>query len=457
MVGGTDVEYGSTRTPARTSLGGVERSGDLGACSWQRAPRAAAQLGAGRAGLLRGPGQRDRRRENSKPGTPPSEWDVSGVGQTTRIQGFATDISVNQGETVAVQGRHRRSRLSPRHLPAWATTAATGARKVATVKPSAPLPQNQPAASPTPRPGSSTAATGRCRRPGRSRRRRLGHLLRASWCARTDRRREPHLLRRPGRRQPLGPAVPDLGHDLAGLQQLRRQQPLRRRPAPTGRAYKVSYNRPVHHPRHDAPRTGCSTPSTRWCAGSRPTATTSATSPASTPTAAAPSCCEHKVFLSVGHDEYWSGQQRANVEAARDAGVTWRSSAATRSSGRPAGRTASTARHAVPHAGLLQGDARQRQDRPAARTCGPGTWRDPRFSPPADGGRPENALTGTIFTVNCRHRRDRRCPAADGQAAVLAEHVRRHPAAGPDGDARRRTRSATSGTRTSTTASAGRA
>ena len=27
------------------------------------------------------------------------------------------------------------------------------------------------------------------------------------------------------------------------------------------------------------------------------------------------------MFLSVGHDEYWSGGQRANVEAARDAGV----------------------------------------------------------------------------------------------------------------------------------------
>ena len=26
---------------------------------------------------------------------------------------------------------------------------------------------------------------------------------------------------------------------------------------------------------------------------------------------------QHKVFLSVGHDEYWSGQQRANLEAAR--------------------------------------------------------------------------------------------------------------------------------------------
>jgi hypothetical protein len=29
-----------------------------------------------------------------------------------------------------------------------------------------------------------------------------------------------------------------------------------------------------------------------------------------------------------------------------------------------------------------------------------GTWRDPSFSPPADGGRPENTLTGTLFMVN---------------------------------------------------------
>lgn len=29
----------------------------------------------------------------------------------------------------------------------------------------------------------------------------------------------------------------------------------------------------------------------------------------------------YKAFLSVGHDEYWSGEQRANAEAARDAGV----------------------------------------------------------------------------------------------------------------------------------------
>ena len=30
---------------------------------------------------------------------------------------------------------------------------------------------------------------------------------------------------------------------------------------------------------------------------------------------------DHKTYMSVGHDEYWSGGQRTNVEAARDAGV----------------------------------------------------------------------------------------------------------------------------------------
>src|SRR5208283_492830 len=37
--------------------------------------------------------------ENSKPGNPSSDWDVEGGGDDT-IQGFATSISVNQGQTV---------------------------------------------------------------------------------------------------------------------------------------------------------------------------------------------------------------------------------------------------------------------------------------------------------------------------------------------------------------------
>lgn len=37
--------------------------------------------------------------ENNLPGTPQSVWDVSGAGDLS-IQGFATEISVNKGETV---------------------------------------------------------------------------------------------------------------------------------------------------------------------------------------------------------------------------------------------------------------------------------------------------------------------------------------------------------------------
>src|SRR5438270_13986754 len=38
--------------------------------------------------------------ENQLPGTPQSTWDVSGSGDAT-LQGFATDISVNQGQAVS--------------------------------------------------------------------------------------------------------------------------------------------------------------------------------------------------------------------------------------------------------------------------------------------------------------------------------------------------------------------
>ena len=37
--------------------------------------------------------------ENAIPGTPPSQWDISGAGDPS-IQGFATTISVDQGQMV---------------------------------------------------------------------------------------------------------------------------------------------------------------------------------------------------------------------------------------------------------------------------------------------------------------------------------------------------------------------
>jgi hypothetical protein len=80
--------------------------------------------------------------ENSKPGNPPSDWDIAGAGDPD-IQGFATNISVNRGETVHFKIKTDSTNY---HLDIYRVGfyAGSGARKVATVFPSASLPQNQP-------------------------------------------------------------------------------------------------------------------------------------------------------------------------------------------------------------------------------------------------------------------------------------------------------------------------
>ena len=113
---------------------------------------------------------------------------------------------------------------------------------------------------------------------------------------------------------------------------------------------------------------------------------------------------EHRSFLSVGHDEYWSGQQRANVEAARGAGVHmaflsgnevfWKT------------RWEDGHRTLVTYKETL-GDA---VDPSSTWT---GTWRDERMMN-SEGPNPENALTGTIFKVN-DGTSEIEVPAADGR------------------------------------------
>src|SRR5262249_46361702 len=93
--------------------------------------------------------------------------------------------------------------------------------------------------------------------------------------------------------------------------------------APVGRAFKVSYNRPFTTRTDDGDDASkwvlnADYPMVRWleangydvsyCAGADTDRFGN-------------NLLQHKVFLSVGHDEYWSAQQRANVEAARDAGI----------------------------------------------------------------------------------------------------------------------------------------
>ena len=49
----------------------------------------------------------------------------------------------------------------------------------------------------------------------------------------------------------------------------------------------------------------------------------------------------HKIYQSVGHDEYRSGQKRANVQAARGQQLAWLFLVVTKDSGKHDGRTAS--------------------------------------------------------------------------------------------------------------------
>jgi hypothetical protein len=134
----------------------------------------------------------------------------------------------------------------------------------------------------------------------------------------------------------------------------------------------------------------------------------------------------HKVYLSVGHDEYWSGNQRANVTAARDAGVNlaflsgnevyWKT--------RYAASTVSTDGSPTAYRTLISyketWDYNDPTAPPSAYTNNDpsdqwtGTWIDGRFSTSTDasgkldaigGGNPPNSLTGQLF-------------AADGTGAV---------------------------------------
>src|ERR1700730_16761259 len=83
--------------------------------------------------------------ENCLTGTPDSTWDLpgGGVGDTT-IQGYAMDISVNQGGTInfKINPSAAAYRLEIYRLGYY---LGNGARLVTTISPSAKLPQTQPA------------------------------------------------------------------------------------------------------------------------------------------------------------------------------------------------------------------------------------------------------------------------------------------------------------------------
>ena len=151
----------------------------------------------------------------------------------------------------------------------------------------------------------------------------------------------------------------------------------------------------------------------------------------------------------VGHDEYWSGGQRASVEAARGAGVNlaffsgneiyWKTRWEPSIDG-----SNTPYRTLVSYKDTLDGV--KLDPMPDVAT---GTWRDTRFGPPvADGGRPENALIGR--SGRSTRARPRSSAGLDGEPALLAQHASQRSTAG--GRHAGALRLATSGAKISTTA-----
>ncbi|QSJ15235.1 DUF4082 domain-containing protein [Nostoc sp. UHCC 0702] len=335
--------------------------------------------------------------ENCQTGNPSSEWNISGVGDSS-IQGFATDISVNKGETISfkIKTNATNYRLDIYRMGYY---SGNGARKVATVQRSLTQAQNQPNCL-----TNTTTGLIDCG----------NWAVSASWSVptnvtsgiyfakvvRTDTGGASHIVfivRDDASTSDLLFQTSDTTwqayNDYGGNSLYTG--------SPAGRAYKVSYNRPFNTRVVDSGQDwlfNAEYPMVRWLEanGYNVSYFTGVDSDRR-----GNLIRNHKVFLSVAHDEYWSNDQRANVENARNLGthlaffsgneVFWKTrwENSIDSSATPY-RTLVTYKETKANAVI------DPQDPPTWT----GTWRDPRFSPPADGGRPENALTGTIFKVN---------------------------------------------------------
>jgi hypothetical protein len=333
--------------------------------------------------------------ENSKPGTDPEIWDINGAGDSS-IQGFATDISVNIGQRIDFKIKTDASAYTiDIYRTGW--YQGLGARKITSVTPSASLPQNQP--------NCITDVTTELYDCG-------NWAVSASWNVPTTAVSGvyiAHLKRSNGDSSHITFIV----RDDASTSDIVFQTA-----DPTwhayntyggsdfyagganGRAYKISYNRPFN---------------TRGSAGGRDFYFGAEYAAvrflerngydvsymAGVDTDRRGNLIRnHKVFLSVGHDEYWSGAQRANMEAARDAGVNLQFLAGNegywRTRYEPSADASRTAYRTLVSYKETWGNAKID---PSSQWTG--TWRDPRFASRANGGgSPENELIGTAYMVN---------------------------------------------------------
>lgn len=334
--------------------------------------------------------------ENQKPGTDPSVWDIDGAGDSS-IQGFATDISVNAGQRIDFKiDTNARAYKIDVYRTGW--YQGLGARFITSVPVTATLPQGQPQCI-----TDVTTELYDCGNWGVS----------ASWnvpadavsgvyiakLTRTDNADSSHIIfivRNDGNHSEVLFQTSDptwQAYNKYGGSDFYQG-------AANGRAYKISYNRPFATRGNSSGRDfyfSSEYATVRFM--ERNGYDVSYLAGVDTDRRGG-ELLNHKVFMSVGHDEYWSGAQRANIEAARDAGVNlqflagnegyWRTRYENSADGSNTGyRTLVSYKETWSNAKID----------PSPQWTG--TWRDPRFAPPAQGGGlPENRLTGTMYMVN---------------------------------------------------------
>ncbi|MBV8887353.1 MAG: hypothetical protein JO235_25620, partial [Chroococcidiopsidaceae cyanobacterium CP_BM_RX_35] len=252
-----------------------------------------------------------------------SDWDISGDGDPS-IQGFATDISFQPGETVSFKVKTDATsyRLDIYRLGYY---GGAGARYVETVQPLPPLPQTQDnclldettelvdcgnwevsASWTVPTNATSGIYLVKLVRPD------TGGASHMVFIVRNDNSTSDLLFQTSDTTW----QAYNIYGDIYGDTNLYTGGP-----GPKGGAYKVSYNRPFNTRVYDGATDwlfNAEYPLVRWLEanGYNVSYFTGVDSDRR-----GDLIKNHKVFLSVGHDEYWSKQQRDNVEEARNAGI----------------------------------------------------------------------------------------------------------------------------------------
>ena len=344
--------------------------------------------------------------ENQKPGNPESEWGIDGAGDSN-IEGFATDISVNHGNAInfKINTNSSHYRIDIYRLGYY---GGMGARKVATIDHTGV--QNQPNALRDPTTGLVDAGN---------------WAVSASWAVPADavsgvyiakltrldgtsgENQIPFIVRDDSSHSDIAFQTSDetwqAYNGWGGANFYGGNGPATGQGA--GRAYAVSYNRPIA----TRGEVGTASGPQDYLFGAEYAAISWLEQNGYDVSYMAgvdidrygSLLLNHKVYLDVGHDEYWSGQQRTNVEAARDAGVNlqfwsgnevywktrWGNSI---SSDQTAYRTLISYKETWANA----------DNDPSNQWTG--TFRDPRFAGPnaLGAGNPENSLTGQLFQVD---------------------------------------------------------